>query len=707
MSLNSRFAIRVLFSAFTIATVLACQHSEEVELAKVEKGQLDLRKWNWSSHQIASLEGDWRVEVVERHTIPDFSSDEFIELPSVWNVGKNKDRFPVNGVLAYRMHVELPKDSPVLAIDMPLVYCAYELYINNQLLIQSGQIGFSEDEEHARIKPQYIELPTGLTSFDITILHSAYHFRTGGFWGPISIGRISYIANQYNRTAMLEFSIFGFLAVMSLYHLVLFVLRPKEKSTLYFSLLCIGYLLRVLVSNEFVILNIFPELSYSFVIALDYISMPLVLFSIVLFLKTIFPEVVKKWFYQPVVIISIAYFLLIVFSPVKFYSKTIIYFELVIGLSGLIVIGMLIRAAYTKLQGAKMLLGGVLLLIVAFVNDALVNNAIITSVYLTAISFCVFFFSQAVLLSIRFSAAFKQSEELGIDLTETNIAYSRFVPKTFLDHLGHSDIKQIKLGDQVQKEMTILFSDIRSFTTLSENMTPQDNFNFLNSYLKRMSPIIRNNEGFIDKYIGDAIMALFPRSGEDGLRAAIGIIAELQEYNKHRIENNSEPVNIGIGVHTGSLILGTIGSDDRMDGTVISDSVNLASRIEGLTKFYGTNIIVSEATLKTVLNTSDYVFRMLDRVIVQGKSDSVAVFEVFNGLPQKQIELRNKTKNLFEQGIRLYSTREFQQAKEKFEQVCFMDSSDNAAKIYCERCNYYIQHGVPESWQAITNMEVK
>jgi two-component system sensor histidine kinase ChiS len=128
-------------------------------------------------------------------------------------------------------------------------------------------------------------------------------------------------------------------------------------------------------------------------------------------------------------------------------------------------------------------------------------------------------------------------------------------------------------------------------------MSPKDNFDFINAYLGRVSPVIRKHHGFIDKYIGDAIMALFPENADDAVQAAIEIHRQLVKFNQEREQFSLQPIKIGIVLHIGTLMLGTIGEEKRMEGTVISDAVNLASRLEGLTKMYGASILVSEAFL--------------------------------------------------------------------------------------------------------------
>ena len=176
-----------------------------------------------------------------------------------------------------------------------------------------------------------------------------------------------------------------------------------------------------------------------------------------------------------------------------------------------------------------------------------------------------------------------------------NGAYRRFVPQQFLNYLNRESITQVKRGDQVAREMTILFSDIRSFTTLSEEIGSQETFDFINDFLRRLGPVIRENGGFIDKYIGDAIMALFD-SPCDALRAANGLMDALGELTRKREANGDYPIEIGIGLNSGPLMLGIIGEEERLEGTVIGDVVNLAARLEALTKKYKVPVLFSSST---------------------------------------------------------------------------------------------------------------
>ncbi|MEQ9666899.1 AAA family ATPase [Coleofasciculus sp. G2-EDA-02] len=271
-------------------------------------------------------------------------------------------------------------------------------------------------------------------------------------------------------------------------------------------------------------------------------------------------------------------------------------------------------------------------------------------------------------------------------LAELNQAYERFVPRQFLHFLNKDSIVDVQFGDNVQKEMSILFSDIRSFTTLSETMTPEENFKFINAYLSRMEPAITEHHGFIDKYIGDAIMALFSGQADDAVKAGIAMLHQLRSYNQHRQNSGYPPIRIGIGINTGGLMLGTIGGISRMDSTVISDAVNLASRIEGLTKNYQVSLLISHHTFSRLSNPGNYAIRLIDKVQVKGKSELVTVYEVFEAdLPEiKAAKLA--TLQTFTEAWSFYNLKAFAEAEKRFAEVLRVNPQDQVPNIYLNRC---------------------
>ena len=277
----------------------------------------------------------------------------------------------------------------------------------------------------------------------------------------------------------------------------------------------------------------------------------------------------------------------------------------------------------------------------------------------------------------------EKSLDAELELTD---AYGRFVPHQFLNLLGYESIIDVNLGDQVQEEMSVLFADIRDFTTLSETMSPQENFNFINAYLSRMEPAITSNNGFIDKYIGDAIMALFSDCADDAVKSGIAMLNILTDYNEHRQSVGYIPIQIGIGINSGSLMLGTVGGKSRMDSTVISDAVNLASRIEGLTKDYGVPLLISQETLERLRNPADYAIRIVDKVQVKGKSQYVIVYEVFDADPPGILAAKLANLPTYTEAMLLCDRKEFREAGKLFEECLRTNPSDRVARIYLKRC---------------------
>ncbi|HNK57889.1 MAG TPA: adenylate/guanylate cyclase domain-containing protein, partial [Leptospiraceae bacterium] len=202
-------------------------------------------------------------------------------------------------------------------------------------------------------------------------------------------------------------------------------------------------------------------------------------------------------------------------------------------------------------------------------------------------------------------------------------------------------------------------------------------------------------------------MALFPNKPDDAINAGIEMQKEIILYNKNRTEKGLTPISIGIGIHTGNLMLGIIGETERMEGTVISDTVNLASRLEGLTKLYGITIMISEDTLLKVENIEIYKYRLLDNVVVKGKQNSIRVYQIFEGMSEREEELLQATKLSFELGIEAYLGRRFTEALELFQNVANVYPEDVPTQIYLKRCNKSITEGVSDDWTGIERMTEK
>jgi class 3 adenylate cyclase len=268
-------------------------------------------------------------------------------------------------------------------------------------------------------------------------------------------------------------------------------------------------------------------------------------------------------------------------------------------------------------------------------------------------------------------------------------------------------LTDVKLGDNVEKIVTVLFSDIRDYTTLSEQMTPEENFQFVCSFNERMGPAIRKHKGFINQYIGDAIMAIFPFNAADALSAAIEMQREVAELNKIRKINNETPIEIGVGMHTGPLIMGITGDENRMDATTISDTVNTASRLESLSNYYKTSIMLSGSCMEQITQKEKFLLRYLGLVQLKGKHQSIKIYECFSGNTEENIFKKQKTLSVFNEGMDNYLNRSFGTAAKAFSSVKEADPEDLTAEFFLANAKQFLQKGVPENWGGVQKMRNK
>lgn len=299
----------------------------------------------------------------------------------------------------------------------------------------------------------------------------------------------------------------------------------------------------------------------------------------------------------------------------------------------------------------------------------------------------------------------QQYKDKADEAMRLNQTFRKFVPKQFVDHFAKHGSDTLELGRADEDELAILFSDIRGFTGLSEQMSPQELMNFLNSYFLRMNEPIHKNNGFIDKFIGDAVMALFDRptgtntdKAQDAIHAALDLRYAINLYNQHRANCDYPPVNIGIGIHFGPVIIGTVGSDDRMDTTVLGDSVNIAFRLEALAPKYNTDIVISAQTLHQAQAKGLFEYRLLDWVRVKGRKSPIEVYEIIDHQEDKVKQLKLANAELIELGLGYRKQQKWQQAISHFQQALEINPEDTLAIHHLDQCGKLQKTELAEDW---------
>ncbi len=291
---------------------------------------------------------------------------------------------------------------------------------------------------------------------------------------------------------------------------------------------------------------------------------------------------------------------------------------------------------------------------------------------------------------------------------EIRNAFQHYVSPAVVDELLE-DVERLKLGGE-RKYLTVLFSDIRGFTSMSEKLDAEKLVHFLNGYLTPMTDIVMDYKGTLDKYMGDAIMAFFgaPLPQEDhavrACKTALDMMAKLREMRIQWKTQGYPFLDIGIGINSGEVVVGNMGSHSRFDYTIIGDQVNLASRLEGVNKLYGTNIVLSENTYK-LIKDHPFVVRELDRITVKGKIEPVTIYELIGeGIPSPEVQDFIHT---FEAGLKEYRNQNWDQAIFCFEKALKIKTEDKACKLFLEHCQNYKLNPPPPHWDGVHEIKEK
>ncbi|MGK7887950.1 MAG: adenylate/guanylate cyclase domain-containing protein [Leptolyngbyaceae cyanobacterium] len=293
------------------------------------------------------------------------------------------------------------------------------------------------------------------------------------------------------------------------------------------------------------------------------------------------------------------------------------------------------------------------------------------------------------------------------DLEQQKDSFARFFPPEYLNVLDKPNIHSVRLGDHVSREMPVMFSDIRGFTSLSESMTPQETFSFVNDYLAEVAPAVRMHDGLIIKFLGDGTMAVFPDSADSAVNAGIATFQALKIYNRRRLSQGDIPIHIGIGLHVGYMMVGIVGEQNRMQADAISDTVNLTGRLEGLTKFYGVSFLISGQVVENLSHSSHYQLRFLGEAVVKGRREPIDIYEVVDVEDESDRHLKQETLADFKAGIQAYRDGNLTIAKAAFERVIAIHPQDQPARHFLEHTEKHLVMGIPGDWTGIWRFTTK
>ena len=697
MQFRGSVALPSLMVCFLAVSVAGPGMAQESEKSGREQGEPALRAGRvvftdsgglWED--AIPLAGGWRfspglVEPERLTSIADLPElfPRVVNVPGQWEPSGPGD----TGAGTYAAVIVLPETRPSLALRVRRLATASRIYWNGNLIYRAGRPALEPERAEPTWQPAVVPLNSVRRENTLIVQISNYSERRGGMVNPLQLGEVSTLFEARQRTLLLNLFLLGVLLTMAVYHVFLYLYRRSEAAPALFAIVSFILATRIGFTDELLIREIIPQLSHQVVTRVNYLTISSLVLVFPRFMLSLFRASKEWWFWRAIAFGSILYSAVTVAAPLHVFIRALPLFQgftIIAGTGLVVVVG---QAILRREEGAWLFFIGFLAFFLTVIFDILRDNFIFRDnfgesfISLSPFGLAVFTILQAVVLTKQFAGALSRSEQLTESLSLINESLRRFVPKEFLNLLRKESITDIELGNHTEEAMAVMFLDIRSFTSLSEELSPTENFAFINSFLSRMGPVVRRHGGFVDKYVGDGIMALFPNAMNDAVAAAVELRRELQVYNGLRNNSGYKPVDFGIGIHAGGLMLGTIGESQRMDSTVISSVVNLASRLEGVTKEFGCGVVISERVAEQV-GKETWEMRYLGAVSVKGASRPVHAYEVFEGEGEEIRARRRASKAAFEAGVRAALREEHQEALTRFHTALELSPDDPSVDHY-------------------------
>jgi class 3 adenylate cyclase len=653
---------------FLVLLLFSCSDEQIIPRPIVENGVIDVQNWDLDTQGELELQGKWQLlEVGKSKT----DANETFPVPGLFLENPLTQNFPNNlGEIAIGLEIKFPKivDSASLMIpgnQSNKMSCQSDKGIT----VLSGRINYKDTETHKVLSPYILNLPQGQAFFctwKIEIYQEEFKNGMNGIWASPILGSTGRIHAKFDLNRMYFSGMVGFLFSIGAYFFVQWILRKDDYRPLAvcFSNISMGVLMYYFgdlpVNNQDTHSILHTRIEFSMI--------PLIGVSIQFVIFTFSKLKVYTWVYYwsaIQVLVSLVNFVI----PADYLQYSLILGEVVIVVSMLFISFLLARWYFiaTSLWHEKLLIWSLISPLIFGGIDLIANRFFQKNLGISPLGMIVFVCALALSIARRTAKARRQAEEYALALSETNYSLQKFVPTEFLKELGLNNVTEAELGKAKSKVMTVLFSDLRGFTSISEQLTPEETFQFLNHYLSKLGPKIREFNGFIDKYIGDAIMALYTGSSADALDSALSMLREIRTLQKSETYPN---VTLGIGIHKGSVIMGTIGEEKRFEATVISDAVNLTSRIESFTKSLGVDLLVSSISYLELREDQRKYTRWVGSFNVKGKQQDIHLYEVYTLDKEETRELKFRNKDSIHQIIqRLIQKRNTDQCIEEFQEI--------------------------------------
>lgn len=537
---------------------------------------------------------------------------------------------PVQGYASYAVRIRGFEPQKVYAIHFTRTSSAFTVYLNGNLFYTSGTPGKNFKEEIFDWHADTVILPLNNETEATIVVHlSNFHDRNPGVETPFLFGLYSTLQTKIVLDKLVSSGIFSILFSLATFFISLFLFYRRETTAGLFGLLCYSFAIRTLCYNDFLLRDFFPNVSTNIMYRLGYFTFPFCAVFTFLFILNLFIKKPPKVFYF-LTIPLILYGLITLITPIPVFVGILLIVQLYILFLSVIACIVVAYALIKRKPFALTFLISFLLFISAAIFDGLISNGLINAPFISHFGVLLLMIPMAFIVIRHFSAAFKTQEQMIESIQKTNISFQRFFPNEFLQFLNKKNVTDISLGDNIHKNMFIAFIHLGIKAKLSSSSAREELLILYNTVIQAANPIIKKYNGFIDKYLTDGLMVLFYGTAEDTVDCIIEITQLIKKINIHRQEQSLPPLHISSGIHYGKLMMGTIGEPERMDTTVISDVVNISSRMYSYATEKNVNIIISETVREQLLESywRTHTCFYYGKIKFHGKRNLINVYEV-------------------------------------------------------------------------------
>ncbi len=610
-------------------------------------------------------------------------------LPGVWdNVVLNDSLIGASGygTIMFRVAAS-PYARQHLAILLTPVFSSYRLYVDSTLVVKCGDPQRRPESTISASKPKLAEFSFVGDTAKIIMHITNFTNNQGGPWQTIYVGAKKAVFRQFQIHQLYDLFLLGGILAFTLAYFFTFFMIKHDRSrmiSLWFALYTSMLFIRLLTTSTHSAYILIPVVPTSLVKHLEYLSFFLAPLFYHCYIHLLFESVSSKR-----VMILVRYVALVlsgisVLTPQIIHSQAVMPFQIFILLLMVYQIIISILAYRQDERKSAVLFISTVILFISVGHDIAQGYGYGLTIPLIPLAGVATAIVQTYYVARNSHFMFVERDHCAQRLSAVNDTLSCFVPNQFFSLLGKSPAT-IEVGTQIRKRMAVAFCDIRNLTSLSADMGNEEKFGFVTAFLKEVTPIFSRHGGFIDKYIGDSVMVIFPEKPEDSMKASLEI---LSHFHSPDLSQDCAKIRVGIGIHYGIMTLGVIGADERMENTVIGDAVNTASRMQSLTHKFDADLIVSNEVLSGGrFENETFHLRSLGALAVKGKRERTTIQEIFfvtDGQNSPKLESRNS----FEQAIVFYEAGQYAQAEQLFLQALQVSPNDAAANAFLDSCRH-------------------